>query len=110
MAGMHTVKQGKYLSLIAAQYGFTNWQTIWNLPQNADLQKQRQNPNVARSRGDQVYVPDPEIQTIAKPTDNTHSFKLKSTPLRLRLTLLDMYENPIANAKCVLALDGNSQT
>ena len=53
--------------------------------------------------------PTERIKTIAKPTDNTHSFKLKSTPLRLRLTLLDMYENPIANAKCVLALDGNSQ-
>ena len=59
MAGMHTVKQGEYLSLIAAQYGFTNWQTIWNLPQNADLQKQRQNPNVLFP-GDQVYVPNRE--------------------------------------------------
>jgi peptidoglycan hydrolase-like protein with peptidoglycan-binding domain len=107
MAGMHTVKQGEYMAFIAAEYGFTNWQTIWNLPQNAALKNQRQNPNVLFP-GDQVYVPDPTVKNVAKPTDNTHSFKLKNTTLKLRLTLQDMYEKPIANAKCVLSLDGNT--
>jgi peptidoglycan hydrolase-like protein with peptidoglycan-binding domain len=107
MAGMHTVKQGEYMAFIAAQYGFTNWQTIWNLPQNANLKSQRQNPNVLFP-GDQVYVPDPAVKNVAKPTDNTHTFKLKNSTLKLLLTLQDMYEKPIANAKCVLSLDGNT--
>jgi N-acetylmuramoyl-L-alanine amidase len=117
MAGMHTVKQGEYMAFIAAQYGFTNWQTIWDLPQNADLKSQRQNPNVLFP-GDQVYVPDPAVKNVAKPTDNTHSFKLKNSTFKLRLVLEDMYEKPIANAKCILSLgattlnvttDGNGQ-
>src|SRR5579863_10101544 len=107
MAGMHTVEQGEYLAYIAAQYGFTNWQTIWNHPQNADLKNLRQNPNVLFP-GDQVYIPDLELQTLSKPTDNTHTFKLKLNTLKLRLTLQDMYEKPIANAKCLLVVDGNS--
>ena len=104
---MHTVKQGEYMAFIAAEYGFTNWQTIWNVPQNAALKSQRQNPNVLFP-GDQVYVPDPAVKNVAKPTDNTHTFKLKNSTLKLRLTLHDMYEEPIANAKCVLSLGGNT--
>jgi len=107
MAGMHTVKQGEYIALIAAQYGFSNWQDIWNLPQNSALKNQRQNPNVL-CPGDQVYVPDLEVKNTPKPTDNTHKFTLTTTTLKLRLTLQDMYEKPIANAKCVLSLNGNT--
>jgi hypothetical protein len=107
MAGMHTVKQGEYMAFIAAEYGFTNWQTIWNLAQNAALKSQRQNPNVLFP-GDQLYIPYRQQQTFNKPTDNTHSFKLKTSTLKLRLTLRDKYEKPIANAKCVLAVDGTT--
>ena len=107
MASMHTVQQGEYLAFIAAQYGFNDWQTIWNDPNNADLKNQRQNPNVLYP-GDQLYIPDLDTQSFSKPTDQTHTFKVKTTPLKLRLVLKDMYERPIANAKCVLSLDGNT--
>ena len=107
MAGMHTVAQGEYMSFIAAEYGFSDWQTIWNLPQNAALKSQRQNPNVLYP-GDQVYIPDHDTKQVPKPTDKTHKFKLNTTTLNLQLTLQDMYEKPIANAKCVLSLGGNT--
>jgi len=107
MAGMHTVAQGEYIAYIAAQYGFVSWQDIWNHPLNATLKSQRQNPNVLFP-GDQVYVPDPQVQNIAKPTDQTHNFKLKTSTLKLHLVLQDMYEKPIANAKCILSLGANT--
>jgi len=107
MANMHTVKQGEYMAYIASQNGFTNWQTIWDLPQNADLKNRRTNPNILFP-GDQVYIPDLCVQTVDRPTDGTHSFKLKRQKLTLRLTLQDIYEEPIANAKCLLSVDGTT--
>lgn len=107
MAGMHTIKQGEYLAYIAGQYGFVSWETIWNLPENADLKNKRQDPNVLFP-GDQLYIPDPELQNFSKPTDQTHTFKLKTSTLKIKLVLEDMYEKPVANAQCLLSIDGKS--
>ena len=39
MGEMYTVKQGDFLSKIAAKFGFANAMTIWDDPQNAKLTK-----------------------------------------------------------------------
>jgi hypothetical protein len=53
MPGIHTVRQGEHVSGIAQKYGFTDYSAIWNDPNNAALQSQRQNNNVLNP-GDQV--------------------------------------------------------
>jgi hypothetical protein len=101
MGGNHTVKQGEHISSIAYQYGFADWKSIWNRPENADLKQQRQNPNVLFP-GDQVFIPDKTVKEISKPVDNQHAFKVPVTTLLLRLKLDRSYSNPIVNTPCDL--------
>jgi LysM repeat protein len=106
MAGYYTVKQGDYLSKIAAQNGFSDYNTIWNDPNNADLKTQRQNPNVLYP-GDQLYIPDKQTKDYSKPVDQQHTFKSTASPLKLRLKLARFYAPPIANTPCDLYVGGN---
>lgn len=106
MAGYYTVKQGDYLSKIAADNGFPDYTTIWNDPNNADLKAQRKNPNVLYP-GDQVYIPDKQAKNYSKPTDKQHTFKSKTSTLKLRLKLAKFYSRPIANTPCDFYAGGN---
>lgn len=107
MAGNYIVKQGDHLSSIAKAFGFSDYETIWNDPNNASLQQLRQNPNVLFP-GDSVYIPDRQPRQESCATDQEHTFVVQTQSLKLRLTLQDQYEQPIANASCVLNLGGSS--
>src|SRR5581483_2711205 len=107
MAEYYTVAQGDHLAAIAWRYGFTEYSIIWDHANNADLKKKRQNPNVLFP-GDVLYIPDREQREEPRPTDQTHNFVLKRNLLKLHLKLRDHYEKPIANAPCVLVVDGDS--
>jgi hypothetical protein len=109
MSGNYTVQQGDHLAGIAKAFGFSDWRTIWTHPNNADLKKNRQNPNVLYP-GDLLYVPDRQVRQESCSTDNKHSFVKKASDLKLRLTLRDQYEQPIANASCSLILGASSDT
>jgi peptidoglycan hydrolase-like protein with peptidoglycan-binding domain len=106
MATNYIVKQGDYISSIAKSYGFSD-QAIWNHPNNAALKVKRKTPNVL-SPGDQVFIPDQDPSAYQRPTDRLHQFEVQLTKVKLRLVLEDMYEKPIAHAKCVLVLDSDS--
>jgi hypothetical protein len=91
----YVVQQGDHLPSIADQFGFFTYETIWNHPQNADLKKRRGNPNVLLP-GDQLFIPDKEIKSYSKPTNQRHTFQVKTTPLKLRIKLDRLYSNPVA--------------
>jgi hypothetical protein len=103
MAGYYTVQQGDHVSSIAIANGFADYLIIWDHPNNADLKKKRQNPNVLLP-GDPLFIPDPEDRVEPCPTDQQHKFVAKRSRLRLRLVLEDIYEKPIANTPCDLLL------
>jgi hypothetical protein len=105
MAEYYTVEQGDHLSKIAKDNGFTDYTVIWDHPDNADLKKQRQNPNVLFP-GDQVFIPDMEQKHESGPTDKRHTFAVNKKTIKLRLVLEDIYEKPIAGAQCALLIDG----
>lgn len=107
MAGSYTVKQGDHLSSIAKTYGFSDYNTIWNDPNNADLKSLRVNPNVLLP-GDILFIPDREQRLEQKGTEIRHKFVAHRPPLKLRLVLEDLFEMPIANAECDLLLDGDT--
>jgi hypothetical protein len=104
MASEHTVEQGEHLSRIAKRYGFSDYRTIWDHPQNAALKQKRQNPNVLNP-GDRLHIPDKEVREESRSTDQKHRFQVKSHRLTLRLVLEDIYEKPIANAPCELHVE-----
>ena len=105
MSFNYTVAQGDHLSKIAKDNGFTDYTIIWDHPNNADLKKKRQNPNVLFP-GDEVFIPDMEQKQESGATDKKHSFTVGKKTLKLRLVLEDAYEKPIANAQCALLVDG----
>jgi hypothetical protein len=77
MSWIYTIKQGDHLSSIAKAYGFSDYHKIWNDPNNASLKQLRRNPHVLYP-GDQVFIPDKELQSFSKPTDKKHQFVLKT--------------------------------
>jgi len=107
--GNYTVQQGDHLAKIAKAFGFSDWQTIWKQPNNADMKNKRKNPNVLYP-GDTLYIPDRQLREESSSTDKKHSFVKKNSDLKLRLTLHDQYEKPIANASCNLILGAKSDT
>ena len=104
MPEMHTVVQGEHLAKIADAYGFKDFNAIWNHPNNAALKNKRKTPHVLYP-GDEVYIPDRELRVEDKPTDNKHNFVLRQKPLKLRLKLLDVNEQPAPNTRCELIVE-----
>ena len=98
------VNQGDHLSRIAKQYGFADYRTIWNHPENAELKRARVNPHVLHP-GDRLFVPERQIREESGATDQKHQYVVHKPPLMLRLVLENVYEEPIANARCELRGD-----
>ncbi len=71
----HTVKEGESLITIAKQYGFLNWRTIYDAPENAELRRTRGRPN-AILPGDVVSVPDKKPKKVSIATTKEHVIKL----------------------------------
>ena len=86
MAIDYQVRQGDCISSIAFEHGFFG-DTLWNHPNNAELKKKRQNPNVLLP-GDVVFIPDKRLKEVSEPTNNVHKFRVKNTPEIFRLRLL----------------------
>jgi hypothetical protein len=106
VATEYVVKQGDHLSKIAREWGFADYQTIWNHPNNAELKQKRKNPHVLYP-GDTLFIPDLGTREEACDTEQRHTFVAQQSPLMLRLVLEDVYENPVANAKCDLIIDAD---
>jgi hypothetical protein len=104
MAPQYTVKQGDYLAKIAKENGFVDYKTIWDHPQNQQLKAKRKNPNVL-APGDDLFIPDKGDKEDSAATEERHKYKLKTSKNMLRLVLVDLYGDPIANAKCHLQVE-----
>jgi hypothetical protein len=107
MAAYYSVKEGDHVAALAAKAGLGNYKTIWDHPNNAELKSKRQDPNVLMP-GDQLFIPDKQSREESRPTDQRHKFTSKKTEVRLRMVLEDIFEKPVADAPCVLAIEGNT--
>ena len=105
MAGYYKIQQGDHLSSVADAFGFSDYKSIWNHGSNAGLKEKRQDPNVLLP-GDLLFIPDRQVRQEQRSTDTRHKFVSHAPKLMLRLVLEDLFERPIANAKCDLLIDG----
>jgi len=96
--GYYRVRKGDCLSSIANAYGFADYQTIYQRPENAEFRQKRPNPNII-CPGDVLFIPDLEKKDVSKGTDQLHSFKLKRPHVQLRLCLKDDLHQPYENTK-----------
>ncbi len=105
---VHIVQQGEHITRIASKYGFRDYHTVWDDPQNSDLKEKRSSPNVLYP-GDSLFIPDKEEKTVDKPTGAMHPFEVANRGLKLRIVLQDYDNLPLANQACVLEVEGKSQ-
>ncbi len=104
MATYHTVKQGDCLSSIAKQYGFTDYRTIYDDGNNAQLKQERPDPNLLFP-GDRVYIPNKVQKNEPAATGTHHTFELRSSRVFLNLAI-HVDQEPLANAEYDLLLGG----
>ena len=105
--GNYQIKPGDCLISIAAEYGFF-WETLWNLPENAQLKRVRKDPNVLLS-GDLLTVPERRHKDESCAVDARHSFVRRGTPAKLIMHFVEDGE-PLAGEEYVLDIDGEIRT
>jgi Putative peptidoglycan binding domain len=94
MATYHEVEQGECLSSIALQYGFSDYHTIYNHPENAEFKQKRPDPNVIYP-GDEIFIPDKELKQENRGTEKKHKFKIHPSKTLLRIVVKDENEKPL---------------
>lgn len=88
---IHTVQQGECLSSIAKKYGFADWHTLYDHPQNADFKRKRPNPNLIYPR-DKLFIPPKGDKQANGQTEQRHTFKLRAKKTFLRVALYEAGE------------------
>jgi hypothetical protein len=91
------VAQGECLSSIAEKYGFSDYKTIYNHPENADFRKLRPNPNIICPK-DEIYIPDLQQSEYNRSTDQKHTFVRKKSKVLLRMAIQDDDGIPVSGA------------
>jgi Putative peptidoglycan binding domain len=107
MSTSHIVKQGEHTTRIAKRYGFINFLTIWDDPENAALKELRKNPNVLFP-GDRVFVPDKQLKKLPRPTGQKHRFVVAIKQLMLRIVIQNYSRKPISGTQCDLEVEGKA--
>ena len=103
----YTVAQGDCIESIAQKHGHF-WETLWDHPDNADLKKQRKDPNVLLP-GDVVFVPEKRAKDESGGTGERHRFRRKGVPSMLRI-VVRVADEPRANQPYTLVIDGEQFT
>ena len=101
--GDYVVKDNDCMSSIAEGSGHF-WETLWNLPDNAELKEIRKDPNVLMP-GDRLTIPPITIKHVTKATGATYRFRRKGVPAKLHIRLLKEGE-PRANESYRVDIDG----
>src|SRR5436190_14937281 len=100
----HIVQQGDCLASIAKQYGFADWNTIYNDGLNAAFRKLRPDPHVLLP-GDRLYIPDKNLKSESCQTGMVHRFKLLRKQTRLRIVVRDIDGTPLGGKKYNLRVE-----
>ena len=107
MAIYHTVKEGDYLIKIAQDYGFNDYRSIWDHPQNMELKLKRKSAN-AIYPGDSLFIPDKDPTKRYYATGQRHVIQLRPNPNILRIVFKSIEDEPITDTECTLKVGSES--
>jgi|GEM_PF-790970 len=105
----YSVRQGDTLGRIAWQNGFSDWQSIYNHPDNADLRKKRPNPDIL-APGDVVAIPPRKPPVFQLATGREHKLVVKRPKVHLHLLLSNDDDKPIKNARYEIVLAAGAKS
>lgn len=103
MPSRYKVKSGDCMLGIAAKFGFTDWNEIWNHAQNKDLRDRRPDVTVL-AEGDLVFLPDLKPQVFVLATGKRHRIVINRLKVAIRPQILHLDATPVASAKYTLEL------
>lgn len=90
----HTVIRGDCLSSIAKQYGFSDYKTIYDHPQNQAFKQKRPNPNLIMA-GDEIFIPEVDAsKSESVSADSAIKIKLTVPKGNLRILIKDDDDQP----------------
>src|SRR5262245_43928474 len=101
---VHRVKQGEHLSSIAERWGFEQFETIWQAPENAAL-RERRDPHVLLP-GDELVIPEKGGKSVAIGTGQRHTFVVRRSRLELVVALEGILGAPQADRPVEVEVDG----
>jgi hypothetical protein len=107
-SGDYVVKIGDSLISIAFERGLLP-DTIWQAPENEALREARPDAEVLLP-GDRMTIPQKRIAYVSKPDSQRHVFRRKAVPHVLRVTLLDVDDEPLADKPVKIDIDGRKGT
>lgn len=102
-SGNHVVRAGECIDSIAFEHGFFG-ETLWDHPDNSELKRKRENPNVLLA-GDRVAIPQLRKKSESGAMDQRHRFRRKGVPLELAVQFV-VNGQPRANTPYRLIIDG----
>lgn len=107
MPKKYTIKSGDCLSSLGERYRIP-WKKIWQDSANEPLRKKRGDPDVLYP-GDIIYIPDFEKKMEFGATEQRHRFRLKLNPIWIRVAVLDILHQPMADVPYHFVVDGEPQ-
>lgn len=105
MPSSHVVAQGECMETIAHRYGFSDAQSIWDHPQNADLRGKRASRHVL-APGDVVFIPDRAKKLVNCAVEQTNKFKVQLPKRDVHVVLIDADGKPISGSPYKLRVGG----
>lgn len=108
MGTYHEVAQGEYLSKIARHFGFSDYRTIWDAPENKELKDKRKNPNILFP-GDRLFIPDRETKEESRATEKRHTFKVQGQKLMVRIALHGLRDRPLSGHETTFTVETDSK-
>jgi N-acetylmuramoyl-L-alanine amidase len=107
--GEYVVQPGDCLASIAKRFGFADWRTIYEHPDNQALRDLRPNPNLV-FEGDTIVIPEREPASFSLATGQRHVFQLAVPKTQLRLTLVGSDGAPLVGVPYTLRVGGREMT
>jgi hypothetical protein len=98
MTVTHIVQAGEHIGIIARKYGFENYTRPWDHPNNAELKALREDP-LLLAPGDELFIPDRVRLVFNRTTEASHDFRVHIDPLMLKMRLLGIDGEPLANTE-----------
>lgn len=96
-AGDYVVRSGDGMGSIAKAHGHF-WETLWDLPANAELKAARLHPHILLP-GDRVTIPPLRMREERCATTLRHRFRRRGVPSKIRFVVRDFEGKPFAGKR-----------